>query len=279
MSKKLCQECLTYHRPGENTLCRTAQNKKDGEQAAGPHHWCPEHHVIAAVEDRAGRYRCPETGCTRTVQSIAAAALEMSSELSRIWRLPALDWARATADFTQHLAALARSGEQPAAMAAMKTLGKLKTYVNRVVRERDEANEAKDRLAKACECVSCHGSIMPPMQCGMCIEREKPVDGMPARPVTTSLREALDTTRQQLAETERRRWDAEDALTAERERLKRRTEQLEICRREVVRLTRLVNEGKAGGRDDQPKIHKNGCDAIIGGECRCPHSAKGQIGQ
>ena len=47
-----------------------------------------------------------------------------------------------------------------------------------------------------------------------------------------------------LAETERRQWDAEDALTAERERTKRRTEQLEICRREVLRLTRVVNERK-----------------------------------
>ena len=47
-----------------------------------------------------------------------------------------------------------------------------------------------------------------------------------------------------IAETERRQWDAEDALTAERERTKRRTEQLEICRREVLRLTRAVNERK-----------------------------------
>ena len=55
-------------------------------------------------------------------------------------------------------------------------------------------------------------------------------------------------------------------------------------------LTRAVNEGKDGSRgeivekrifsgDDQPNIHKNGCDAIIGGECRCPQPVKGQIGQ
>ena len=47
-----------------------------------------------------------------------------------------------------------------------------------------------------------------------------------------------------IAETERRQWDAEDALTTERERTKRRTEQLEICRREVLRLMRAVNERK-----------------------------------
>ena len=223
MSKKLCQECLTYHRPGENTLCRTAQNKEDGERAAGPHHWCPEHQVITAVEDRAGRYRCPWNGCTRTVRSTAAAALEMSSELSRIWRLPALDWARATADFTQHLAALARSGEQPAAMAAMKTFDKLKTYVNRVVRERDEARANYQFMVD-------HAA------------NEK-LDGyrqLGQRAATAE--NERDEVRQQLAETERCRRDAEDALTAERERTKRRTEQLEICRREVVRLARLVNE-------------------------------------
>ena len=108
--------------------------------------WCPEHHIITPVEDRAGRYRCSESGCTCTVRSTASAALEMSSELARIQRLPALDWAQATAEFTQHLASLARGGEQPAAKKAIETLDKLKTYVNRVEVDRDSCAEGERQM-------------------------------------------------------------------------------------------------------------------------------------
>jgi len=54
------------------------------------------------------------------------------AELAGIQRLPELDWARACAVFTSHLAALARAGHQPAAQGAMEALDGLKTYVNRL---------------------------------------------------------------------------------------------------------------------------------------------------
>lgn len=47
------------------------------------------------------------------------------------------------------------------------------------------------RLTAAQTCVSCQDVVCPPMQCGSCIEREEPAQGMPARPVTTAFREAL----------------------------------------------------------------------------------------
>ncbi len=47
------------------------------------------------------------------------------------------------------------------------------------------------RLTAAQICVSCQSTVCPPMQCGSCIEREEPAQGMPARPVTTAFREQL----------------------------------------------------------------------------------------
>jgi hypothetical protein len=59
---------------------------------------------------------------------------------------------------------------------------------------KNQVAELEERLRRhiaAQTCVSCQGAICPPMQCGTCIEREKPAQGMPARPVTAALRAQL----------------------------------------------------------------------------------------
>jgi hypothetical protein len=55
----------------------------------------------------------------------------------------------------------------------------------------EEGCEAIDRLRDAQKCASCGGTILPPMQCGSCIETQRPVPGMPERPATTNLQERL----------------------------------------------------------------------------------------
>jgi Lon protease-like protein len=69
---------------------------------------------------------------------------ELENELALLQRWPDLDWAQAKKEFLQHLAYLARSGEQPAAKAALETLDKLQTYVNRVLAERDKLKARLD---------------------------------------------------------------------------------------------------------------------------------------
>lgn len=64
--------------------------------------------------------------------------------------------------------------------------------------ERDEWRASAERLDAASKCVTCHGSILPPMQCGYCIEHEMPVPGMYARPATIALRERAERAEQAL---------------------------------------------------------------------------------
>jgi hypothetical protein len=59
----------------------------------------------------------------------------------------------------------------------------------RLEKDLADARHEVERLTRAATCASCGGLIGPPMQCGMCIEREAPVPGMPERPATTNLRE------------------------------------------------------------------------------------------
>lgn len=63
-----------------------------------------------------------------------------------------------------------------------------------------EQQEMIRGLREAQKCASCGGSICPPMQCGLCIEKENPVPGMPARPATTTLREQLKESNRLLSE-------------------------------------------------------------------------------
>jgi GrpB-like predicted nucleotidyltransferase (UPF0157 family) len=71
--------------------------------------------------------------------------------------------------------------------------------VNRLKEELDDALAEVGRGIKAQTCVTCGQLICPPMQCGSCIEKEMPVKGMPARPVTAALREEVEQLRVQLA--------------------------------------------------------------------------------
>lgn len=76
---------------------------------------------------------------------------EAKEELARVQKLPELDWARATSEFMQHLASLARSGEQPRAKAAVDTLDKLKVYVDRKIAEAEKYRELQIAKEKTVE--------------------------------------------------------------------------------------------------------------------------------
>ena len=82
------------------------------------------------------------------------------------------------------IAAIGADGPQNIEEAAVRIVARLRHSEA----ARDEAEHITARLVKACECVTCRGSILPPMQCGYCIEREEPTKGMPQRPATTNLR-------------------------------------------------------------------------------------------
>lgn len=67
----------------------------------------------------------------------------------------------------------------------------------------DEAEDENQRHREARTCVTCGGTICPPMQCGPCIERgEIPEGGAPWLPVTATLRSEIERLR---AEVERLR--------------------------------------------------------------------------
>ena len=86
------------------------------------------------------------------------------------------------------IAAIGADGPQNIEEAAVRIVARLRHSEA----ARDEAEHITARLVKACECVTCRGSILPPMQCGYCIEREEPTKGMPQRPATTNLRERAE---------------------------------------------------------------------------------------
>jgi hypothetical protein len=69
---------------------------------------------------------------------------EAKTELEKLQRWPTLDWARASAVFTQQLASLARSGEQPAAAAAMDAFDGLKRYVTRIEADKETLQAERD---------------------------------------------------------------------------------------------------------------------------------------
>ena len=71
-------------------------------------------------------------------------------------------------------------------------------------RQLEQARKEIDALDEAQKCASCGSTICPPMQCGRCIEQCEPVKGMPARPVTTELKEELEQAKVQIAKLQRK---------------------------------------------------------------------------
>ncbi len=66
---------------------------------------------------------------------------ELRQTLAWVQRLPDLEWAEVCASIMQRLSMLARSGNPVEAQRLMAVLDKGKTYVNRVLAERDAARE------------------------------------------------------------------------------------------------------------------------------------------
>lgn len=91
---------------------------------------------------------------------------------------------------------------------------RLRAEVERLTEDARLAWSVTNELREAQRCVSCRGTICPPMQCGSCIEKEAPAPGMPQRPATTNLRERLERAERERDEACNDAADAHAALDA-----------------------------------------------------------------
>lgn len=110
-----------------------------------------------------------------------------------------------------------------------------------------ERAQEYEHLDKARMCATCGGAICAPMQCARCIEAEKPVASMPARPVTAALRERAERAEAKLADATAYcsgEWPCEASTAAASLERERNDAEADVARMRKEVTARLADAGR-----------------------------------
>lgn len=174
----------------------------------------------------------------------------LKEELARVQKLPELDWAQASSEFMQHLASLARGGEQPRAKAAVATLDKLKVYVDRKIAELEIAER---NFMKVQEKRNALELRLKEGVCYKCRERERIMASLP-QDGSRGQKDAWDEMLDRISTLEHERDAAQNEINKLDERLKSSREQNSLRGRH---LTILENKLTELGVDWRRMIHES----------------------